>query len=117
MHVRRDRTFPSGHLYPSEIAVNASVNSRLIRRVVAKPLVRCVRQQNEKRNVFRSRRTLSAERVTDLADSLVTSYRPPGWTQKGRDDRTWNAGVAVRTADVSRRTADAAIDPSVVNAS
>jgi len=41
--------------------------------------------------------------VTDLAGSLVTSSRP----QKRPDDRTWNAGVAVRTADGSRRTADA----------
>jgi len=45
--------------------------------------------------------------VTDLAGSLVTSCRPPGRLQKGPDDRTWNAGVAVRTADGSRRTADA----------
>ena len=45
--------------------------------------------------------------VTDLAGSLVTSSRPPGRLQKRPDDRTWNAGVAVRTADGSRRTADA----------
>jgi len=45
--------------------------------------------------------------VTDLAGSLVTSSRPPGRLQKRLDDRTWNAGVAVRTADGSRRTADA----------
>ena len=45
--------------------------------------------------------------VTDLAGSLVTSSRPPGRLQKRRDDRTWNAGVAVRTADGSRQTADA----------
>jgi len=45
--------------------------------------------------------------VTDLAGSLVTSCRPPGRLQKKPDDRTWNAGVAVRTADGSRRTADA----------
>ena len=44
----------------------------------------------------------------DLAGSLVTSSRPPGRLQKMPDDRTWNAGVAVRTADGSRRTADAA---------
>jgi len=43
----------------------------------------------------------------DLAGSLVTSSRPPGRLQKMPDDRTWNAGVAVRTADGSRRTADA----------
>ena len=45
--------------------------------------------------------------MTDLAGSLVTSCRPPGRLQKRPDDRTWNAGVAVRTADGSRRTADA----------
>ena len=45
--------------------------------------------------------------VTDLAGSLVTSSRPPGRPKKRPDDRTWNAGVAVRTADGSRRTADA----------
>jgi len=41
--------------------------------------------------------------VTDLAGSLVTSSRPPGQLQNTPDDRTWNAGVAVRTADGSRR--------------
>jgi len=45
--------------------------------------------------------------VTDLAGSLVTSSRPPGRLQKMPDDRTLNAGVAVRTADGSRWTADA----------
>ena len=35
------------------------------------------------------------------------SSKPPGRLQKRPDDRTWNAGVAVRTADGSRRTADA----------
>ena len=46
--------------------------------------------------------------VPDLAGSLVTSCRPPGRLQKRPYDRTSNAGVAVRTADGSRRTADAA---------
>ena len=72
-----------------------------------KPPMRCVRQWNEKRTVFWSRRRLSKERVTDLAGSLVTSCRPPGRLQQRPDDRTWNAGVAVRTADGSRWTADA----------
>ena len=45
--------------------------------------------------------------VTDLAGSLVTSSRPLGWLQKRPDERTSNASVAVRTADDSRRTADA----------
>ena len=45
--------------------------------------------------------------MTDLAGSLVASCRPPGRLQKMPDDRTWNASVAVRTADGSRRTADA----------
>ena len=47
--------------------------------------------------------------VTDRTrrPSLVTSCRPPGRLQKRPDGRTWNAGVAVRTADGSRRTADA----------
>ena len=41
--------------------------------------------------------------VTDLAGSLLTSSRPA--TEKARrgDDRTSNAGVAVQTADGSRR--------------
>ena len=43
----------------------------------------------------------------DLTCSLVTSSRPPGRPQKRPDDRTSNAGVVVRTADGSRRTADA----------
>jgi len=34
--------------------------------------------------------------VMDLAGSLVTSSMPPGRLQKMPDDRTWNAGVAVR---------------------
>jgi len=46
--------------------------------------------------------------ATDLAGSLVTSSRPPGQLQKRPDDRTSNAYVEVRTADGSRRTADAA---------
>jgi len=45
--------------------------------------------------------------LTDLARRLVTSSRPPGQPQKRSDDRTSNAGVAVRKADCSRRTADA----------
>ena len=45
--------------------------------------------------------------VTDLAGSLVTSSRPPGRLQKRPDDRTSNAGVAVGTADGSRRTTNA----------
>ena len=44
--------------------------------------------------------------LTDLAGSLVTSSRPPGRPPKRPDDRTRNAGVSVRTADGSRRTAD-----------
>jgi len=44
--------------------------------------------------------------MTDLAGSLVTSSRPPSRPQTRPDDRTSNAGVAVRTADGSRRTAD-----------
>jgi len=43
--------------------------------------------------------------VSDLAGSLVTSSRPPGQPQKRPDDQTSNAGVAVQTADGSRRTA------------
>ena len=63
--------------------------------------------KNQKRKVFRSRRKLSKKRVTDLTGSLVTSSKPPDRLQKRPDDRTWNASVAVRTADCSRRTADA----------
>jgi len=54
----------------------------------------------------RNMMTLSKERDRSRS-SLVTSCRPPGRLQKRPDDRTWNAGVAVRTADGSRRTADA----------
>jgi len=43
----------------------------------------------------------------DLAGSLVTSSRPPGQPQKRPNDQTLNASVTVRTADGSRRTADA----------
>jgi len=43
----------------------------------------------------------------DLACSLVTSSRPPGQPQKRPNDQTLNASVTVRTADGSRRTADA----------
>jgi len=46
--------------------------------------------------------------VTDVAGSLVTSTRPLGRLKKRPDDRTSNSGVAVRTADGSRRAADAA---------
>ena len=42
-----------------------------------------------------------------FAGSLVTSSRQPGRLHERPDDRTWNVGVAVRTADGSRRTADA----------
>jgi len=45
--------------------------------------------------------------VTDLAGSLVKSSRRPGRPQTRPDDRTLNAGVVVRAADGSRRTADA----------
>ena len=40
--------------------------------------------------------------MTDLAGSLVTSSRLLGRLQKRSDDQTWNAGVAVLTADGSR---------------
>ena len=43
--------------------------------------------------------------VSGLEDSLVTSSRPPCRPQKRPDDRTSNAGVAVRTADGSQGTA------------
>ena len=45
--------------------------------------------------------------LTDLAGSLVKSSRPPGRQQKRPDDQISNAGVAVQTADGSRRTANA----------
>jgi len=45
----------------------------------------------------------------NLAGSLVTEFQAAGpATEKGPDDQTSNAGVAVRTANGSRRTADAA---------
>ena len=46
--------------------------------------------------------------VSDVEDSLVTSSRLPGRPQKRPDDRTSIAGVAVRIADGSQRTAGAA---------
>ena len=44
--------------------------------------------------------------ATDLVGSLVTSSRQQGRPQKRPDDRTLNAGVEVRTAVGSRRTAE-----------
>jgi len=38
---------------------------------------------------------------------MVTSSRPPGRLRRKPDDRTSNAGVAVRTGDGSQQTADA----------
>jgi len=69
--------------------------------MIAKPLMRCVPEK------FSGPGENCQRNVTDLAGSLVTSSRPPGRPQKRPNDRTWNAGVAVRTADGSRRTADA----------
>jgi len=43
--------------------------------------------------------------MTDLAGSLVTSFRPPGRPQKRPDDQTSNASVKIQTADGSWRTA------------
>ena len=42
--------------------------------------------------------------MSDLEGSLVTSSRPPGRPKKRPDDRTSNAGAAVRIADGSQRT-------------
>jgi len=57
--------------------------------------------------MFSGRGTNCQKNVTDLAGSLVMSSRPPGRPHKRPNDRTWNAGVTVRTADGSRWTADA----------
>jgi len=57
--------------------------------------------------MFSGRGTNCQKNVTDLAGSLVMSSRPPGRPHKRHNDRTWNAGVTVRTADGSRQTADA----------
>jgi len=69
--------------------------------------MRCV-----KREKFSSpgKKNLSKERD----GSLVTSCRPPGRLQTSPDDRTWNAGVAVRTADGSRQTAGAGAVSSAI---
>jgi len=48
------------------------------------------------------------QNASDLEDSLVTSSRPPGRSQKRPDDRTSNDGVAAQAADGSQRTAGAA---------
>ena len=76
-------------------------------RIVAKPVMRCVHVSKTRIEQFSGRGENCQRNVTDLAGSLVTSFRPPGRLQKRPDDRTTNAGVAVRTADGSRRTADA----------
>ena len=89
------------------VNVNVNVNSRFTWRKASRVLCTLVKQENLERKVFRSRRNCQRN-VTDLAGSLVTSSRPPGRLQRRPDDRTSNAGVAVRTADGSRRTADAA---------
>ena len=52
-----------------------------------------------KKETFSGRGENCQRNVTDLAGSLVTSSRSPGRLQKRPDDRIWNAGVAVRTAD------------------
>jgi len=73
--------------------------------------MRCVRWQKrkkERKNKFSGPGENCQRNVTDLEGSPVTSSRPSGRLQKRPDNRTWNAGVAVRTADGSRRTADAA---------
>ena len=67
--------------------------------------VLCTLVERENNSFQVPAKTATKERVTDLAGSLVTSSGPA--IQKRRDDRTWNAGVAARTADGSRRTADA----------
>jgi len=70
--------------------VNVNVNSRFIQHIIAKPLMRRVREKK-----FSGRGENCQGNVTDLADSLVTSCRPPGRLQNTPDDRTSNAGVAV----------------------
>ena len=70
--------------------------------------MRCARYSRTRKEKFSGPGENCQINVTDLAGSLVTSSRPPGQPQKRPDDRTSNAGVVVRTADASRRTADAA---------
>jgi len=88
--------------------VTVSVNGRFILRIVAKPPMRCVglRYSETRKEKFSGPGESCQRNVSDLAGSLVTSSRPPGRLQNRPDDRTWNADVAVRTADGSRRTAD-----------
>ena len=85
----------------TDISVTVSVNSRFIERIIAV-------FASKSRTVFRSRQKLSKKRDGSRIGSLLTSSRPPGRPQKRSDDRTSNAGAAVRTADGSRRTTDAA---------
>ena len=59
----------------------------------------CTLVKREKKSFQVAAKTVKGTCVTDLACSLVTSSRPPGRLQTRPDDRTWNAGVAVRTAD------------------
>jgi len=69
--------------------------------------MRCVCYSKTRKEKFAGPGENCHKNVMDLAGSLVTSYRPPGWLQKRRDDRTSNADVVVRIADGSRRTAGA----------
>jgi len=93
-------------LEASEHFLNStSAECRLFNASVVASYVLCTLVEREKK--FSGHGGNCQRNVTDLAGSLVTSSRPPGRLQKRPDDRTQNAGVAVRTADGSRRTADA----------
>ena len=83
--------------------VNVNVNSRFVQRIIAK-------SGRTRKDKFSDHNENSQKKVAvlDLEGSLVTSSRSSGQPQKRPDDRTSNAGVVVRTADGSRRTAGAA---------
>ena len=77
-------------VFPSQVGVllNVSVsdNSRFIQRIIAKPLMRCVRWKNEKISVQVPSKTVNGIDVTDLAGGLVTSI--PGRRASHRKNPT-----------------------------
>ena len=72
--------------------VNVIVNSRFIQRINAKPLCAMCTSRTRKEK-FSSHDENCQKNMSDLEDSLVTSSRPLGQTQKKHDDGTLIAGV------------------------
>ena len=87
-----------------DVTTKMSLSMPIYIALTAKPLMHSVKREKK---FLKCAGENCKRNVTDIAGSLVKSSRPPGRPQKRTDDRTWNAGVAVRAADGSRRTADA----------